>query len=405
MRIVLLNQYYAPDEAATAQLLGDLGEALAARGHEVRAVCSDRSYADPSRRYASSEVVAGVRVTRLRTSGFGRRRILGRMADYVSFYAGSAARVMLGRRPDVVVSLTTPPMIGAVGVMASRLRGTRSVLWEMDLYPDLAFEMGVLFPNSIVGRVLRRAGDAILRGSDRVVALDGAMARRLRAQGRADLDVVANWADESSITGASGDGSTLRRDWGWQGRFVVLYSGNLGLAHDFSTVLDAADRLRTDPGILFAFVGGGPRKPEVETEVRRRSLPNVEFRPYVPRARLGESLAAGDVHLATLRAGMAGLVVPSKIYGILAAARPTLYVGPDEGNVAEALAAARCGTRIALGDASGLADAVIAYRDDPARRAAEGRAARELFDARYSRRHGVGALVRIVEGAAGARGA
>jgi len=397
MRVVLLNQYYAPDEAATAQLLADVGVALAAAGHDVVAICSDRSYADPARRYPREETLDGVRVYRARTSGFGRNRALGRLTDYTTFLVGSAARIVLSARPDVILSLTTPPMIGALGILASTVNRSRSILWVMDLYPDLAFELGVLQTSSTTGRALRIASNWIVRRSSHVVALDRAMADRLRARGARRVDVIENWADEETIAGRGIEAHPLRREWGWEGRFVVLYSGNLGLAHEFETVLDAAERLKDRREILFGFVGVGPRLAAVEAEVARRGLSNVEFRPQVARSALGDSLTAGDVHLVTLRPRMPGLLVPSKIYGILAAARPTIYVGPDEGGVAEIVNRGRCGSIVANGNTDGLVETILAYSGDPERCRREGAAGRTLFEREYARRHGVGAFVRLVE--------
>jgi glycosyltransferase involved in cell wall biosynthesis len=396
MRIVLLNYYYAPDEAATAQLLADVGAGLVAAGHDVSAVCSDRAYADPRERYPKRETIDGVKVRRVRSSGFGRSSAFGRLLDYLSFYAGAGFTLLFRADPDVVLALTTPPMVAALGVLASRLRGGRSVFWVMDVYPDLAFELGVLRPHSIPSRLLSALSGWILQRSDRVVALDDAMADRLRALGATRVAVIHNWADDASMELGAADENVLRKEWGWSDRFVVLYSGNLGLAHEFETVLDAAEALQDRPDVLFAFVGGGPRRAAAEAEVARRGLSNVEFRPYVPRERLGLSLPAGDVHLVTLRPNMPGLLVPSKIYGILAAARPTIYVGPAAGGVYDIVSAGSCGTVLVNGDAAGLAGAVRSYADDPDRRRAQGSAARKLFEERYAKRHGVAAFTSLL---------
>jgi len=400
MRVVLLNQYYAPDGSSTAQLLADLGGGLAAQGHDVVAVCSDRSYADPRRRYARRETIDGVRVLRARTTGYGRGSVGGRVLDYASFLLGAVGTLLFRTRPDVVVSLSTPPLIAGLGWLLARLRGARAIYWVMDVYPDVAFALGVLRPGSAAGWAFRALSRFVLRRSDRVVALGETMGARLEAFAGRPVDVVHNWADGEAIRPVSLADHALRREWGWSGRFVVLYSGNMGLAHDFATVLDAAALLREREEILFAFVGGGPRRAEVEAEVRRRELSNVEIRPYVERARLGQSLTAPDVHLVTLREEMPGLLVPSKIYGILAAGRPALYVGPDAGEIAEILREGDCGRRVALGDARGLADAVLAYATEPARAERDGRRARELFERRFTSRHGLAAFRRVLDAVA-----
>jgi glycosyltransferase involved in cell wall biosynthesis len=396
VRILLLNQYYAPDEAATAQLLSDLGAALVKKGHEVYAVASRRAYADPERRYPLRGEETGVRVRRVRGTAFGRRRRLGRVVDYASFLLGAALRCLRVPRPDVVVSLSTPPLVASLGWAVAKLRGARTLFWVMDVYPDLAIELGALSKGSVLARTLARAGRGLLRRSDCVVALDRTMADRLVSQGARTAHVIANWADGDSIRPVPIDGHPLRIKNDWDGRLVVLYSGNMGLAHEFETLLDAAERLMSDSRVRFAFVGDGPRRAEIVEGARARGLENVEFHPYAPRDRLGESLTAGDLHVVTLRPGMPGLLVPSKIYGILAAGRPTLYVGPPAGEVHE-IVSAGCGVSVRNGSAGELVDAIVRYSADETRRSLDGTRARALFEERYTRALSLRLFVRLVE--------
>ncbi len=391
MRVVLLNQYYSPDEAATAQLLGDLGAGLAAAGHDVTAICGRRGYTDPSRTYPKRESIRGVKVERTFASGFGRGSKIGRSLDYATFMAGAALRLLFRKKPDVVISLSTPPMVALLGLILARLRGARSIYWVMDVYPDLAYELGVLKAGSFLARLLDRISTTVLKGSDTVVALDELMARKLEETRRRPVEVVRNWADGETIRPKPPASNPLRREWGWEGRFVVLYSGNLGLAHEFDTVLDAAERLQDESDILFAFVGGGPRLDEVKAGVSGRGLENVEFRPYVATERLGDSLTAGDVHLVTLRERMPGLLVPCKIYGILAAGRPPIYVGPERGEIWE-IVGSGCGRAVGLGDGAGLAEAIVAYRDGAESRDQAGEAARRAYEERFSKQRALEAF-------------
>jgi len=397
VRIVLLNQYYAPDSAATAQILADLGAGLAREGHDVGAICCRRAYGDPGVTYLARESIDGVRIERTWNTGFGRGSSLARVSDYLTFVVGATRRLLLRRRPDVVVSLSTPPLIAALGHLLARLRGARSIYWVMDVYPDLAFELGVMRPRSIAGRLFRALSGFTLRRSDDVVALGETMGARLCAVRGRPPAVVHNWADGETIRPLAAERNPLRREWGWGERLVVLYSGNMGLAHEFDTVLEAAAALGDRRDVRFAFVGGGPRRAEIEARARREALGNVEFRPYQPRETLGESLTAGDLHLVTLRERMAGLLVPSKIYGILAAGRPTLYVGPEEGEIAEIVRRGECGVRVAPGDAAGLVAAIGRYAGDPGLRERHGRNARRLFEERFTREHGVRAFLSLIE--------
>jgi glycosyltransferase involved in cell wall biosynthesis len=400
VRIVLLNQYYVPSEAPTGLLLADLGEALVAAGHEVTAICSDRDYADPDSRHPREETRGGVRVRRVPGSGFGRGRRLGRLADYVTFMAGALLKLAVHRKPDVVVVLTTPPMLAFPAWLIARLRSASLVFWVMDVYPELAFELGVLRRGSVGGAVLRYLSRRVLKGADSVVALGEHMAAHLKQAGARSVETVHNWADGRAIRPRSTEEHPLRESWGWTDRFVVLYSGNLGLAHDFETVLDGAEILRERKDVLLAFVGSGPQTARVKSEVRRRGLDNVEFRPWMALEQLGSSLTAGDVHLVTLRSHLAGLLVPSKIYGILAAGRPAIYVGPEESEVAEILRDGECGVSVAPGEARRFADTVLAYADDPSRRAEHGRRARALYERAFDRTRALRRLTDVI-GAAG----
>jgi colanic acid biosynthesis glycosyl transferase WcaI len=397
MKVLLLNQYFPPDEAATAQMLGDLVESLCVHGMSCEVVTSNRSYADPARRYPRRGSWRGARVRRIAMTGFGRRSKLGRLVDYATFLAGATLRLLTAKRPDVIIGLSTPPILGALAVAVGRLRRVRSAYWTMDVYPDVAFELGAVSRQSLAGRVFATVSRWALRSADTVVALGETMAERLKALGARNIVTIPNWADGEAVRPMPAEASRYRRERQWTGKFVVLYSGNLGLAHEFESALGAAERLQESDGIVLAFVGVGPRLAELMSEVRRRGLSNVEFHPPVPRERLNDSLAAGDLHLVTLRPGMPGLLVPSKIYGILAAGRPTLYVGPAEGEVFDIVSRGACGSWVDNADPEELARVILAYREDGDRRAREGCHARQLFEAKFTRQRSTDAFRGLIE--------
>jgi glycosyltransferase involved in cell wall biosynthesis len=381
--LLFLNQYFPPDEAATSQLLGDLTLEAVRRGRTTRVVSSDRSYVDPSRRYARREVWNGVTVERVRGTAFGRSTRFGRNIDYLTYLAGTVRTALRGGKGEIVVGLSTPPILGALAGALARWRGSRSAYWVMDVYPDIAFELGAIKPNSLTGRMFSAMSRWALRSADLVIALGETMGARLREAGARNVVVVHNWADGGAIEPIAPSRSRYRQRRAWGDKLVVLYSGNHGLAHEFDTVLEAAARLKDEP-VVFAFVGGGPRLGELRDAVARQQLPNVECDAPVARDALGDLLAAGDVHLVTLRPRLPGLLVPSKIYGILAAGRPTIYVGPPEGE-AHAIVTRGCGTSIANGDVDGLVRAIRAYSRDAERRRREGEAARQLFDREFTK--------------------
>ncbi len=384
-RVILVNQYYPPDEAATAQLLGDLGSALAASGFAVRTICGDRGYADPSKRYPARATIDAVAVERVRSTSFGRTSKLGRVLDYGTFLIGAAFRLLVGPRPDVVISLTTPPLIALVGSCMARIRGARSIFWSMDVYPDVAYELGALRRTSFAGRFFGWLSRRMLRSADIVVALGETMRERLIASGAERVKIIPNWSPDFGSDDEPAAANRLRREWGWEGRFVVMYSGNLGLAHEFNTLLQAALSFsERNSRVLFAFVGSGPRLDEVKLAARELALKNVEFRSPVPREMLGETLRAADVHVVTLRDRMPGLLVPSKIYGILSAARPAIYVGPDQGELWDIVREGACGSCAQIGDVARLVQIIEDYLQSVERTRQQGARAREMYLQRFT---------------------
>lgn len=386
MRVLAINQFYAPDHAATSQLLTDLCEDLVRAGDEVTVVASRGAYlgggALPAR-----ESIAGVEVVRPFATSLGKRTIAHRLADYGSFWASSVLTVLRERRPDVLLALTTPPMIAAGAALVAGARRVPLVTWVQDVYPDVAVAFGVLGARSPAALALGGAARGAHAASRRIVALSAGMADRLAAQGaaRERLRVIPNWADGAALAPLAHEDNPFRRAHGLAGRFVAMYSGNLGVGHDVATLIEAARRLETRcPEVLVLFVGEGARRDEAERLAR--GLANVRFLPYQPRADLAASLSAADVHLVTLREGLDGLLVPSKSYGALACGRPIYFVGATGCEVARIVREHGVGWAGRPGDAEGLASALAeaarAPADDRARLA---RHVREVFATRFDR--------------------
>ena len=201
MRILFLNQYYIPDVAATGQLMADVAEELAAQGHEVHVICSRRSYYGGAAEFMPYEVTNGVYIHRVRATGFGRGRPVGRMIDYVSFYVLAAWRALRLVKMDVCMALTTPPFIALIGLMLRRLRGTKMLVWTMDVYPEVAVAFDVLREKSLLYRFLARVSRRVSRDAVAVIALGDVMAERLKEAGvpHNKIVVVHNWVPGEGV--------------------------------------------------------------------------------------------------------------------------------------------------------------------------------------------------------------
>jgi glycosyltransferase involved in cell wall biosynthesis len=395
VRLLILNQFFYPDHSATSQLMTDLAESLAARGAGVTALAGRGRY-NGGGPLPAREEHRGVAVERAWATRFGKGSTAGRLADYVSFYLGAAWKLLTVRRHDVVMALTTPPLIGLVALLACRLRGMRLALLVQDLYPDVGVRLGVLREGGPAARLLDALNRAALSRADRIIVLGDCMRERVAAKvghaSGARIDVIHNWADGERIRPlAASERNVFAEEHSLGGRFVVEFSGNFGMVNDFATPLEAARLLAGRPDILFLFVGEGVRGGEIREFVSRHGLANVRVLPYQPLDNLRYSLAAGDAHLVTLAEGLAGLCVPSKAYGVLAAGRPLIFVGDARSEIARLVAENGCGAVIPSGQAASLARLIESWADDPEAARGMGERGRELFARRFDRPRAVAA--------------
>jgi len=362
VKVLFRDRVYPPADGATGQLLADLAAELAKLGWQVTVVTSATERTAPR-----SQTAHGVRVERVGAPAFSRASHLRRALSYLTLYPAILWRALRLPRADVVVTLTDPPLLLVLGPILKWIKGSRLVHWAQDVYPELAEELGVLRRDGWFANFSRRLSTRALRQHDRILVVGRCMKARLAARGleATAIQVVPNWAPGGQIQPVEHALNPFRVEHSLAGRFVVMYSGNFGLAHPFEAVLDAARRLEVArPEILFLLAGGGPRRPWVEQQVERLRLGNVRFLPAQPLARLAQSLGAADVHLASMMERLEGLVVPSKVYGILAAGRPCIFLGPQSSEVARIIADHECGSVLSPADGESLARCLIAWASD-----------------------------------------
>jgi colanic acid biosynthesis glycosyl transferase WcaI len=375
-RVIFVNRVYWPSTAATAQLLTDLAEGLAATGWAVHVVAAGEA----------SPPHHGVTIHR--TGGSDRHGgLLSRTISYGKFRRG-AQRVLteLVQPGDVVVIMTDPPLLGAALTPLAVKRGAAVIHWIQDIYPEIVTaHVGALAALPLLP--LRHRRDAAWRAARSCVTLGTDMAGLLALrQVAADrITIIPNWAPRELHEPAPDGAIAARRAaWGVADKFIVAYSGNLGRVHEFSAVLAAAEKLRTQRDIVFLFIGTGARFEEVRAAAQQRGLDNVRLLPPEPRAGLAASLAAADAQLVTLKPGFARLVYPSKLAGVLAAARPVLFVGPADGEIARLLAHEACGTAVGPDDGARLAETIARWQSDPAQCRELGRNARTVYERQFT---------------------
>lgn len=387
MRIFCFNRYVYPDHSATSQLLTDLAEHLAGAGYEVTLVGSSQRYDVANAMLPAHEIVRGLEVMRVGGTRFGRHSLLGRSLDYLS-YLYAAARLLRRHvgKGDVVILMTDPPLLGAVLAPLARRRGAKVINWLQDMFPEVA-EVLLGAPMRLAGPPLRGLRNRALRMADRNVVISRAMATRVAGAGVAAerIGLIENWTDEQAVQSVDRCSNALRIAWGVQDKFVVGYSGNLGRAHDWQTMLDVADRLRERKDIHFVLIGGGKGSQAFVAAAASLGLDNVSVQPYQSREGLSNSLSAPDLHWFSLHPALEGCILPSKLYGIQAAGRPALFIGAIEGELAIFLRETATGFAVAPGAVEDAIRCISRLIEDPALTSAMGKRARQHLDDNGSR--------------------
>ena len=235
-----------------------------------------------------------------------------------------------------------------------------------DIFPEVAAVLED-FHNAAVNRALDRVNRHLLHEADAIVALGERMKRRLVEEKGANpsrVQVIHNWADCRAIAPAPKDNAFARAH-GLTDRFVLMHSGNVGLSQNLETLVEAASCLRWKERLVIAVVGDGAKRDALRQAAAARGLTNVRFFPYQPKALLHESFAAADAFLVSLKAGLEGYIVPSKLYGILAAGRPFVAAVDPSSEVATIAREYQCGLAAAPGNPDDLARKIAALYDDP----------------------------------------
>jgi len=341
VRVLFLNQCFYPDVVSTGQHLTDLAVALAEHDHQVTVMASNRGYDDPQVRFAKRECWKGIEIVRLPSFAFGKTARWRRAFNFASLLIIYLLRLAITPRQDVVVAMTSPPLIAFAATLFVQVKGGRLIHWIMDMNPDEAVAAGWLRERSLATRTLDGLQHFALRKADTVVALDRFAYKRLVEKGidPGKLETISPWSHYDAVNYDDAARKAFRARHDLTDKFVVMHSGNHSPCHPLNTLLEAAERLRAMPEIVFCFIGGGSEFGKVRQFALSRKLKNVVCLPYQPREQLSASLSAGDLHVVVMGDRFVGIVHPCKIYNVLRIGSPFLYIGPAESHVTDIMAA------------------------------------------------------------------
>jgi glycosyltransferase involved in cell wall biosynthesis len=337
MKVLLLNQVFYPDSVATAQHTLDIAQHLIHRGCEVSVIAGNRAYEERQQTYPRKENYQGIKIYRVGSTGFGKRSVFSRLVDALTFQLSLCWRLLFTSRQDVVITFTSPPLIGFIGMVFCLLKGGKQVQWLMDLNPDTAIAVGYLRKNSWMAQMLTSLFGKTLHHSEKLVVLDKWMKDHIAGYGvnAEKIMVIPPWPVQKiePLLFEQKRHSRIQTELGLQGKFIVLFSGNHSVVHPMDTLLESARLLSHDPTIHFVFVGSGLRVAEVRDFKTRFGLTNITQLPRQPREKLSEILSMADLHVVIQGSQVSGLVHVSKIYGVLVSGGECVTISPDKSHL------------------------------------------------------------------------
>lgn len=364
--VLLINRVYPPARGASGRMLRDLAREMTRSGWNVTVLTTgEKSF---------SEKDGGITVFRTKAP-LNPRGVISYGRVLFKLWLAATKQP----RHDLIITLTDPPLLVTVGRRVAKKKRCSHMHWCQDLYPDLFPSIGVKMPQFVL-RALSKTARRSMNKSGKVIAVGRCMAKYLAHTGveTGRISMVPNWPDielvdpnrkvrandvhiKNDVPLAKPQASLHRDD---SPRFRILYAGNIGRAHPMKSILEAAEYLSVYPEIEFAFVGEGPSHDRLAAERARRGLQNIKLLPYQPASCLKDLMESGDLHLISVRDDTAGLLVPCKFYSAIAAARPTIYVGPADTEIGRMIRDYGCGAIVPQGDGQTLAQAILYFRND-----------------------------------------
>jgi colanic acid biosynthesis glycosyl transferase WcaI len=341
MGVLIISQAFWPDTASVAQHMTDLAKEILASGHPVDVLSSRNDYEQHHIKYPASEMHEGIRIQRIANTGFGKKRVIGRLTDFFTFNFLLFFRLLGIRKNNyqLVLCTTSPPLVAYIALRLSKQKKIPFCYWTMDLQPELSIASGLIRKGSPSAHFLTRMGNYIIRHSDCRITLDKYMKEHLVERGAEEKNthIVPVWPVMEAIYDGARLDNPFRRDNDFGDRIVVMYSGNHSFVHPLDNLLDAALELKNERRLLFVFIGEGVRKKEVTAFKLKHGLDNILQLPFQPRSNIHLSLGAGDIQVVIMGEGQVGFTHPNKIYGAMFIGRPILYIGPSPSHISDIL--------------------------------------------------------------------
>jgi glycosyltransferase involved in cell wall biosynthesis len=400
--LMILSQYFYPDLAATGQLLTELAEDLISYGYNIKVLTAKPSYYKNKKKYLKKEIYRGINIYRVSATKFNKNIMIGRLCNFLSYFISVSFKLLFSKNKYPLLIVSNPPFLPLLGFLLKKIKNQRYIYLVHDIYPDIAIKLGYLQKNSIIVKIWSKINYQVLKESENIIVLGEYMAETLKEK-YSDLDrdkikIIRNWADEKFILPIKKENNWFAKKYGLIDKFVILYSGNIGLFQDLKTIINVAKRLKNYDDIIFLFIGNGGGLYQLKEMVKKYNLDNVKFLPYQLKKYLPFSLTSSDISIVAFEKGVEGLAVPCKVYGILASGRAVLGLVGENCEVADIIKNAKCGIRVNQGNVNGLVEEIKYIYKNPEILKTMGENSRRYFEKHFTRSKMTREYYKILEG-------
>jgi colanic acid biosynthesis glycosyl transferase WcaI len=382
-RFFLISQVFYPDEVSTASLFTGLCSSLVKNGVAVEVWAGQPSYTN-STHQPKTVNYKGIKIRYLTSTNFRKTSIFGRFLNILTFILSVCSRLAFSGEKVPVWTHTTYPFIGIIASFICRLKRRKFIYVLLDIFPEGMIRLGKLSGKNWLVKLWDRMFIRSLERSDRIIAIGRDIKHWVGERNLALLEkteYIPHWHDENIVFPVDIAKNNFIGEYGLSGKFLVQYSGNMGLWNEMRAIGKAVNK--SPEGVTFIFIGGGIRKEEMTKEFKDLNPGNVILLPFMPENKFNESLNASHVHLVTMKENLEGMAVPCKIYGILAAGKPVIGMVPENSEIGLIIKEENCGILLNPDDSEGLVNAINLLKDSQELRNEMGRNSRRAFETKY----------------------
>ncbi|MBA7570036.1 hypothetical protein ES708_11781 [subsurface metagenome] len=383
-KFFLISQVFYPDEVSTAGLFTSLCSYVAEEQIEVEVWCAHPSYTETEKQPGTT-IYQGIEIHYLPSTHFHKRILIGRLINYLTFMVSVIVKLLITKDKTPIFTHTTPPSLGIVISCICSMKRRKFVYLLLDIFPDGLIRLGKVSAKSPLIRLWRRMNVGSLKRSYKIIVIGRDMQEWIGSvyrQGIQKMEYIPLWQDDQLISPGDYYKNALVRKYGLQDKFVVQYSGNMGLWNEMECIAQVVNRVHGD--VFFLFVGGGMREREFYNSLDDDTHKDVLLLPFQPIKQLNESLTACHVGLVSLKEGLEGMAVPSKLYGIMAAGIPVLALAPLDSEIARVVEEENCGMVVLPTDIEALVQAILKLKSDEQLREEMGENGRKAFLQKYT---------------------